>query len=150
MMKKKKMKTKAAGPARGRKQRISRTEMAAKEGQIIADIRGGSLSYREIAQKHGVSLPTVNNKAKKAGISRGRRKGARIVVPGPRRGGRRPAAAAAAAVTSAAPKRRGRPPKARAGTGFVSAFRTLVIQHHPNMTVQNFERLMRLVEDAVS
>lgn len=146
-MKKKKMKTKAAGPARGRKQRISRTEMAAKEGQIIADIRGGSLSYREIAEKHGVSLPTVNNKAKKAGISRGRRKGARIVVPGPRRGGRRPAAASTA---SAAPKRRGRPPKARAGTGFVSAFRSLVIQHHPNMTVQNFERLMRLVEDAVS
>lgn len=149
MKKKKMMKTKAAGPARGRKQRISRTEMAAKEGQIIADIRGGSLSYREIAQKYGVSLPTVNNKAKKAGISRGRRKGARIVVPGPRRGGRRPAAAAAS-TASAAPKRRGRPPKARAGTGFVSAFRTLVIQHHPNMTVQNFERLMRLVEDAVS
>lgn len=64
----------------GRKPRLSKEDMASREKAIIDDIRAGDLSYREIALKHDVSLPTVNNKARKAGISRGRRKGARIVV----------------------------------------------------------------------
>ncbi len=60
-------------------------ERIKREAAIIADIKAGELSYRQIASKHEVSLPTVNNKARKAGISRGRREGAKIVLPAPRR-----------------------------------------------------------------
>jgi hypothetical protein len=72
-----------------RKPRLSAAEMASREKAIIADIKAGVLSYREIAAKQGVSLPTVNNKARKAGISRGRRKGAKIIVA-PLRSGPKP------------------------------------------------------------
>lgn len=69
-----------------RKRRLSAEQMASREKAIIEDIKAGILSYREIALKQGVSLPTVNNKARKAGISRGRRKGAKIIVPALRSG----------------------------------------------------------------
>jgi DNA-binding CsgD family transcriptional regulator len=69
-----------------RKPRLSPEQMAKREKAIIEDIKAGVLSYREIALKQGVSLPTVNNKARKAGISRGRRKGAKIIVPALRSG----------------------------------------------------------------
>jgi DNA invertase Pin-like site-specific DNA recombinase len=69
-----------------RKPRLSAEEMVSREKAIIEDIKAGVLSYREIALKQGVSLPTVNNKARKAGISRGRRKGAKILVPALRSG----------------------------------------------------------------
>jgi DNA invertase Pin-like site-specific DNA recombinase len=69
-----------------RKPRLSAEEMVSREKAIIEDIKAGVLSYREIALKQGVSLPTVNNKARKAGISRGRRKGAKIIVPALRSG----------------------------------------------------------------
>jgi hypothetical protein len=69
-----------------RKKRLSAAEMVSREKAIIEDIKAGVLSYREIALKQGVSLPTVNNKARKAGISRGRRKGAKILVPALRSG----------------------------------------------------------------
>ncbi len=74
-----------------RKARLTPAEMVKREKAIIADIKAGVLSYREIAAKHGVSLPTVNNKARKAGISRGRRKGAKILVA-PLRSGPKPKA----------------------------------------------------------
>lgn len=64
---------------------LSPARLAARERAIVADIKAGKLSYRQIAKKHGVSLPTVNNKARKAGISRGRRPGAPILVAGPKR-----------------------------------------------------------------
>jgi hypothetical protein len=69
-----------------RKPRLTAAEMVSREKAIIDDIKAGVLSYREIALKQGVSLPTVNNKARKAGISRGRRKGAKINVPALRSG----------------------------------------------------------------
>jgi DNA-binding CsgD family transcriptional regulator len=72
-----------------RKPRLTPAEMAKREKAIIDDIKAGVLSYREIALKQGVSLPTVNNKARKAGISRGRRKGAKIIVA-PLRSGPKP------------------------------------------------------------
>jgi hypothetical protein len=76
----------AKKPKKGaRKPRLTPEQMASREKAIIADIKAGVLSYREIALKNGVSLPTVNNKARKAGISRGRRKGAKIVVAAIRR-----------------------------------------------------------------
>jgi hypothetical protein len=92
--------------SRGRpsaRRRISKEEMASRETAIIADIKAGDLSYREIAHKHGVSLPTVNNKARKAGISRGRRKGARIFVRrAPRKSATRKVARRAVAPVAAA------------------------------------------------
>lgn len=116
----------------GKRARLSKPEMAQREKAIIADIKAGELSYREIALKHGVSLPTVNNKARKAGISRGRRKGARLVVPRParktgarkaaRRGtkkagrrGRRPAAAMEETATSTMGTRKARGGRRKAG-----------------------------------
>ena len=132
-------------------------ERIKREAAIIADIKAGELSYRQIASKHEVSLPTVNNKARKAGISRGRREGAKIVLPAPRRG--RPAGttravmaarvAAARSARSGAPARRGRPARQiRSQAGFAEAFRQLVLAHHPNMTVSRFDKLMRMVQDA--
>jgi hypothetical protein len=93
------------------KKKFTRAELLKREKAIIADIKAGLLSYRQIAAKHSVSLPTVNNKARKAGISRGRRKGAKIVVL-------RPKAKAVKVTRKAArkagrkPARRGRRPKA--------------------------------------
>ena len=87
-----------------RKPRLSAEEMVSREKAIIEDIKAGVLSYREIALKQGVSLPTVNNKARKAGISRGRRKGAKIIVPALRSGPKPKAKAATAVVKKAARK----------------------------------------------
>ncbi len=52
---------------------LTRAERLARERAIIQDLRAGLLSYRKIAAKHKVSLPTVNAKARKAGIRRSRR-----------------------------------------------------------------------------
>lgn len=105
---------------RGGGRRRMTPEQLKREAAIISDIKAGELSYRQIADKHSVSLPTVNNKARKAGISRGRRKGARIVVAGPSRGGARrkpgrPAGRTAArkTATRATARRVGRPATAR-------------------------------------
>ncbi len=153
-----------SGAKRGRKRRLSREEMASREKAIIEDIKQGELSYREIALKHDVSLPTVNNKARKAGISRGRRKGARIRVVGParksaaraaRRPGRprgRAAAGAAVAPVRRGPRKAarrgpGRPPgRPRASAGnFMEELRKLVLRHNPNISLVQFEELSRLV-----
>ena len=80
--------------------KLTKAQMLRREKAIIADIKKGILSYRQIAAKHKVSLPTVNNKARKAGISRGRRKGAKILVVGPKR------AKAARKVARKAPRRK--------------------------------------------
>lgn len=103
------------GP-KGRRQRISKEEMAVREEAIIEDIRAGEMSYRQIAAKHGVSLPTVNNKARKAGISRGRRKAGRPAAAPARKAAARGGAARTGArktVRKATKKaaRRGRPPR---------------------------------------
>jgi len=88
-----------------RKPRLSAEEMISREKAIIEDIKAGILSYREIALKQGVSLPTVNNKARKAGISRGRRKGAKIIVPALRSGPKPKAQTAARKATKKAAKK---------------------------------------------
>ena len=127
-----------------------------RENAIIADIKAGKLSYREIAEKHSVSLPTVNNKAKKAGISRGRRKGAKIVVPGPRsRVARRGRPASKATGRRVARRSTGRRVTARhrtsaAHAGFSEAFRELVLNHFPDLSLRKFDKLSRMVESEVS
>lgn len=133
-------------PAGKRKagRRVARLDRAARktrEAAIIADIKAGQLSYRMIAHKHGVSLPTVNAKARKAGIRRPR--------------GRRPAAATAVApiIARARPRvRRGRPAgkPAIGSRGFQEAFRQMVLQYFPTITLAKFDRLAKLVERAVS
>ncbi|MBU1699803.1 MAG: hypothetical protein KJ970_15785 [Candidatus Eisenbacteria bacterium] len=63
--------------------KVSRSKSAdarlERERGIIEDLKKGDLTYREIAKKYNVSLPTVNTKARKAGIvrPRGRRSGAK-------------------------------------------------------------------------
>jgi DNA-binding CsgD family transcriptional regulator len=159
------------GGKNNRKRRLSKEDLAKREKQIIEDIKAGTLSYREIALKNGVSLPTVNNKARKAGISRGRRRGARIVVAAKlRRAGkkavaravvrRRVRAAVVSKVATAVARRRGpgRPPgrrgrprgAARTQADFAGAFRELVLKHYPNISLIVFDRLARLVENEVS
>ena len=49
---------------------LSKVQRTAREKAIIQDLNGGAMSYRQIAAKHHVSLPTVNAKARKAGITR--------------------------------------------------------------------------------
>ena len=142
--------------------RLDRAAQKKREQLIIADLKAGEMSYREIAHKHGVSLPTVNAKARKAGIRRprGRRRAAVVAAAkAPRRRGR---PAAAPAVAKAAPRKRrrgrprrvgrpgrpaarrpGRPPKA---AGFMDAFRKMVLGYFPNLTLQRYDRLVRIIE----
>jgi len=122
--------------------KLTKAQRLRREERIIKDIKAGKLSYRLIAAKHSVSLPTVNNKARKAGVSRGRRKGATLIVAGPRRiatkATRRPAVRKTA--TARAPRR----------AGFGDAFRELVLQHHPNISLKQFDRLSQMVEKEIS
>ena len=163
----------AMGAKRGRRRRISKEEMAVREKAIINDIKAGILSYREIAAKHKVSLPTVNNKARKAGISRGRRKGAKIFVARPprrkaatRKAARRPArrGRVAAKPSAAAPvvrrrragrratrraPRQARPRATASSRGFSEALRQLVLHHYPKISLLKFDRLSKVIASEI-
>lgn len=119
---------------------LTKKQREAREKAIVSDLKAGKLSYRRIAEKHSVSLPTVNNKAKKFGISRGRRKNASIVVPAPRRTTR--AASTRGAARAASPRR-----QPSANGGFGDALRTLVLEHYPNITLAQFDRLSQAVHN---
>ncbi len=127
--------------------KLTKAQRLRREERIIKDIKAGKLSYRLIAEKHSVSLPTVNNKARKAGVSRGRRKGATVVVAGPGRATRK-------AVTRTVRKSRvtkaTRAPRRAAKAGFGDAFRELVLQHHPTISLKQFDRLSQLIEKEIS
>ena len=144
---------------------ISSADREAREKAIVVDLKAGDLSYRQIAKKHGVSLPTVNNKARKFGISRGRRPGAKILVPAIRRPSKKTAKkktakkAARRIVRKVAKrpvgrprKKVGRPRKAvaaarptRSAAGFADAFREILLQHYPNISLKQFEKLNEMV-----
>lgn len=132
------------GSARAAK--MSKTDRLRREKAIIGDIRAGTLSYRQIAQKHLVSLPTVNNKARKAGISRGRRKGAKILVRGPRPGRTPKTGTTRRTTTSPA---RSTSSTAASSSNFQEAFRALVLEYYPNISLREFDRLAQLVERSV-
>jgi hypothetical protein len=138
-----------------RVQRLDRAAMKKRETAIIRDLKAGALSYRMIAQKHHVSLPTVNAKARKANIRRPR--------------GRRPAAATVVSM-SAAKRYRARKrttvrakklavrrvhPRTRttrttrAGSQFHDAFRQMVLHYYPRITLKEFDRLAKMVAQAV-
>lgn len=152
-----------------------KVDMLKREKAIIADIKAGKLSYREIAHKHGVSLPTVNNKARKAGISRGRRKGARIVVAGParkkavrkvarkakkavrkvaRKTVRKPATAAAPVVRAprarkVVRRRSKRVVRQVSHSTFCGDLRELLLKYNPNISLRRYEKIAKLVELAI-
>jgi hypothetical protein len=132
------------GSARAAK--MSKADRLRREKAIIGDIKAGQLSYRQIAEKYSVSLPTVNNKARKAGISRGRRKGAKILVRGPRPG-RTPKSGAARRTTSSTARSLGS--TSLASSNFQEAFRALVLEYYPNISLREFDRLTQLVERSV-
>lgn len=147
---------------------LDRAQLKQREAGIIADLKAGLLSYRKIADKWKVSLPTVNAKARKAGVSRPR--------------GRRPVGTlkvvAKLGRPAAAPKRRGRPPKVLAtpvlpiikavkrrarrarvrraivaavkGPAFMEAFRELLLQHYPSIAYVKVNRLEKLLGKELS
>ncbi len=122
---------------------LSKTQRVAREKAIIHDLNGGSMSYRQIARKHHVSLPTVNAKARKAGITR--------------KGIRRPyvTRTRAAAMRAATRKTRIHAPRKtwiRTGntTRFNENFRKLVMTYYPTMPLAKFERLTRMIGKAVT
>ena len=49
---------------------LSKVQRVAREKAIIRDLHTGTMSYRVIAAKHHVSLPTVNAKARKATLDK--------------------------------------------------------------------------------
>ncbi|MBD3160886.1 MAG: hypothetical protein GF346_01895 [Candidatus Eisenbacteria bacterium] len=130
MPRKKTKKTKAKSPVR-RRARLDRAAQQQREVAIISDLKAGALSYRKIAQKHGVSLPTVNAKARKAGITRPR--------------GRRPGSTTRTA-TRTVPTRA--VTVAHSGA-FQEAFREMVLHYYPTISLAKFDRLAKLVDQAI-
>ncbi len=139
--------------------RLDRTALKKREMAIIVDLRAGELSYRAIAQKHKVSLPTVNAKARKAGISRprGRRPAGVKAVPvtAVRKVGR-PRKTATATYKARTPRRKATKRVVRA-TGrmtkvhpFSEAFRAIVLHYYPSLTLAKFDRLTRLIAKEMS
>jgi hypothetical protein len=122
---------------------LSKEQRMVREKAIIHDLSGGGMSYRQIAAKHHVSLPTVNAKARKAGITR--------------KGVRRPyvtraRAAAVRATTRKTHTKTTRRTYIRGGntTRFNDNFRKLIMTYYPTMPLSKFERLTRIVSQAVS
>lgn len=126
-----------------RKKPLTPAQRLAREKAIIADLRAGKLSYRAIAAKHSVSLPTVNSKARKAGIRRSRRGPAGLT---------RKATGGAVRRTGTRKKVTRRPARtagrraARIGDGFQEQFRELVLAHYPNMSLRDFDKLNKAIE----
>lgn len=139
-----------------RVKRLDRAAMKKREVAIIRDLKAGRLSYRMIAEKHGVSLPTVNAKARKANIRRprGRRPAGTTVVTMKarvRRARPRRKTALRAKKTAA---RRVRPRTrtrrvATAAAPFHDAFRRVVLHYYPGITLKKFDKLAKLVTQAV-
>ena len=148
-----------------RRKRLDKTAQKAREAAIIADLKAGVLSYRLIAQKHKVSLPTVNAKARKAGITRprGRRPASAMpMVAMMARSAKSQAARKGAPVTMKVrrrARRRGRPRGRMAARvvrstttkgNFQDAFRAMVLQYYPRLTLAQFDKLSKMIAKAIS
>jgi hypothetical protein len=133
-----------------RKPRLTRAAQKKRETAIIRDLRAGKLSYRMIAEKHSVSLPTVNAKARKAGITRprGRRPSAVTAVAATKRRTRTRRAAKTAA-RPVARRRTTTRPRTAAGLQFNDAFRALVLHYYPRMPLGKFDRLAKMIASEV-
>ena len=133
---------------------LTKMQRVTREKAIIKDLHGGSMSYRQIAAKHHVSLPTVNAKARKAGITRRRGRISRAIV------GKATPRVTAKTRMSTAKRTYGRRVKTRTihrtWTGGRSAvrfnenFRKLVMSYYPSMPLAKFERLTKMIRQAVT
>ena len=133
-----------------RKKPLTPAQRLAREKAIIADLRAGKMSYRQIAAKHSVSLPTVNSKARKAGIRRSRRGPAGLTRKTTGRAVRKTTARAAATRTATGrPARAGGRRTNRGGAPFQEQFRELVLAHYPDMSLRNFDKLNKAIEKAL-
>ncbi len=143
-----------------KKRPLTTTQRLAREKAIIKDLRAGKLSYRKIAVKHKVSLPTVNSKARKAGISRSRsgpaglRKAAartsrtKMTTSRTKMAVRRPTTAARKKVASkpVARKAARRPTISGArAEKFQAQLQDLVLAHYPKISLKEFSRLSKRI-----
>ncbi len=134
---------------------LTKAQRLAREKAIIKDLKAGKLSYRQIAAKHKVSLPTVNSKARKAGISRSRRGPAGLAKTATRRKKRTtrrtPAMRARTRTTARKKTRRKATRRTAARTprrsgAFQEQFRELIMRHYPNISLRAFDKLTTAVE----
>ncbi len=150
---------------RKRRAVLDRAQLKQREIGIIADLKAGALSYRKIADKWKVSLPTVNAKARKANIHRPRGRRPMGVKVVPVRIGRptptakkvgRPAKKIAATIAPIAKvklarlrKRGRRVAKARFAIAkrpkFMDAFRELLLHHYPAIAYVKVHRLEKVL-----
>jgi transposase len=132
---------------------MTKAQRLVREKAIIRDLRGGDLSYRQIAARHKVSLPTVNAKARKAGI---RRRGRPTMKARPKhvmatptkriqRRTRRVRRTMPARTMRRMAMAIGRPT-----ANFNEQFRNLVMHYYPNMPLARFERLTSMIKRAIS
>jgi hypothetical protein len=130
---------------------LTKAERLTRERAIIADLRAGEMSYRSIAVKHGVSLPTVNAKARKAKIRR--RPGARVMAKGKRTKLVAKPKRVVRKVTRrkkvrkvAVHSRRATWAVKRSTERFHEQFMALVMTYYPNISLARFERLARQIQ----
>jgi hypothetical protein len=148
-----------------RRKRLDKSAQKARETAIIADLKAGKLSYRLIAEKHKVSLPTVNAKARKANIRRPRGRRPAVATPmvamaaKPAKKERARRTVAPVAIKARGVRRRGRPRgrvaarivRAIAPRGaFQNAFREMVLRYYPKLTLAQFDKLSKMIDKAVS
>jgi len=133
---------------------LTKMQRVTREKAIIKDLHAGSLSYRQIARKHHVSLPTVNAKARKAGITRRRGRISRAIV------GKATTRATAKARVHTAKRTYRRRVKTRtiqrawaggrSAARFNENFRKLVMSYYPTMPLAKFERLTKMIRQVVT
>ena len=149
--------------------KLTQAQRISREKAIIKDLQAGKMSYRVIAEKHKVSLPTVNAKARKAGITRTRRgpaakkvtsrkvtRVARTTMKTKKPTLRKKATRKVAKKTVARKKvtRRkvtrvvGR--KSRSIEKFQSQFKDLVMNFYPNMSLKAYEKLNKVIAKALT
>lgn len=133
---------------------LTKMQRVTREKAIIKDLHAGSMSYRQIAKKHHVSLPTVNAKARKAGITRRRGRISRAIV-----GKATPRTTAKARIQTAKRTYRRRVKAhavhrawtgGRSDTRFNENFRKLVMSYYPTMPLAKFERLTKMIRQVVA
>jgi len=141
------------------KKPLTKAQRIKRENAIIKDLRSAKLSYRQIALKHKVSLPTVNAKARKAGITRTRRGVAttkRVVKKKTATMRTRKATARKKVTRKVAKKKVVRRTTTRRVTSratsalkFQAQFKDLVMNYYPNMSLKAYEKLTKTLTKAL-
>jgi hypothetical protein len=133
---------------------LSKVQRVAREQAIIRDLHTGTMSYRVIAAKHHVSLPTVNAKARKAGITRRRGRVSKAIVGKTHTQTTAKTRMHTVARTFARRVKTRTARRAYVGGGaaarFNENFRKLVMSYYPAMPLVKFERLTKIIRQAVT